>query len=253
MEFSANLGFLWRELPLAARLEKAAEAGFTCVELHDDWAGEDHLAGNARRLGIRIIGLNAAHHGPDFGRAADPAAAATVAEDIRAAARAAKGLGAESIHLLGGKHRGAEAEAAFDAAVAQALDVWTGTVLLEPISEAAVPGYHLPDLDAALSAVARIAHPRLRILFDTYHIGMSEPDLGAAFDRAAPNVGHIQIAAVPSRTEPDRGEIDILAFLRHARASGYRGAVGVECHPEADAPRLDWLPRWRAELAGDRG
>jgi hydroxypyruvate isomerase len=34
LRFSANLGFLWSQLPLLERIERAAASQFTAVELH---------------------------------------------------------------------------------------------------------------------------------------------------------------------------------------------------------------------------
>ena len=33
-KFSANLGFLWPDLPLLARIDAAAAAGFAAIEMH---------------------------------------------------------------------------------------------------------------------------------------------------------------------------------------------------------------------------
>jgi hydroxypyruvate isomerase len=85
-------------------------------------------------------------------------------------------------------------------------------------------------------------------MFDTYHMGMSEPDLLAAYARSHDHVGHIQIASVPARAEPDTGTINILAFLEAARHLGYDADVGVEFRPAGSEPRLDWLAGWRARL-----
>ena len=228
-------------------MAKAAAAGFDLVEIHDDWA-EPGLAQALERHGLGLVSLNTAHHGAAFGRASEPGAAETVRSDLEAACRAGKALGASAIHVLAGKGQGAAADAAFDAALRHGLEVWPGTILIEPFCAEAVAGYHLGSLDAALAVIERVGHPRLKLMFDTYHIGMSEPDLGEAFARVRAHVGHVQIASVPGRSEPDTGRIDILAFLESARDLGYDEAVGVEFRPAGEAPRLDWLDRWRDRL-----
>jgi len=85
-------------------------------------------------------------------------------------------------------------------------------------------------------------------MFDTFHVGTMEGDLAAAYLRAGDTVGHIQIASVPGRAEPDTGDLDILRFLETALAGGYRGDVGVEFRAAGNAPRLDWLETWRSAL-----
>jgi hydroxypyruvate isomerase len=46
-------------------------------------------------------------------------------------------------------------------------------------------------------------------------------------------VGHIQIAGVPGRHEPDEGELHYTWLLRKLDALGYPGHVGCEYRPRA--------------------
>jgi hydroxypyruvate isomerase len=43
----------------------------------------------------------------------------------------------------------------------------------------------------------------------------------------------VQVAGVPSRHEPDEGELDYPAFFRALDAAGYDGWVGAEYRPRA--------------------
>jgi hydroxypyruvate isomerase len=59
-----------------------------------------------------------------------------------------------------------------------------------------------------------------------------------------PVIGHVQIAAVPSRAEPDEGEIDYRTVLAELDKLGYDGWVGAEYKPRADTDDgLGWMQR----------
>jgi hydroxypyruvate isomerase len=58
-------------------------------------------------------------------------------------------------------------------------------------------------------------------------------DLIARFEKHLPLVGHVQIAAVPSRAEPDEGEINYPAVFAALDRLGWSGYIGCEYRPRA--------------------
>ena len=105
------------------------------------------------------------------------------------------------------------------------------SILIEPICRAAIPGYFLHDLDQAAAILAEVGDPRLRILFDCYHV---ETEHGRCLERflgVAGLVGHVQIASVPGRNEPTLGGLDYGALLPAMVGAGYAGAFGCEYRP----------------------
>ena len=57
--FSANLGFLWGELPLLERIERAAAAGFLAIELHWPYETSAQAVRDAcARHGLELLGIN---------------------------------------------------------------------------------------------------------------------------------------------------------------------------------------------------
>ena len=59
-------------------------------------------------------------------------------------------------------------------------------------------------------------------------------------------IGHVQIAAVPDRGEPDRGEINYPWLLAELDAMGYAGMVGAEYLPRTSTTEgLAWLEQFR--------
>jgi hydroxypyruvate isomerase len=72
-------------------------------------------------------------------------------------------------------------------------------------------------------------------------------DLATHLRALLPVIGHVQIAAVPDRGEPDQGEVDYLWLMAHLSALGYTGFVGAEYRPRAGTlSGLGWLNRFRA-------
>jgi len=68
-------------------------------------------------------------------------------------------------------------------------------------------------------------------MFDAYHVGVSEGDIFTKLARHVQLIGHVQIAAVPSRAEPDEGEVAYGNFFRELDRLGYEGWVGCEYRP----------------------
>ncbi len=75
-------------------------------------------------------------------------------------------------------------------------------------------------------------------------------DLIRTIRKCAPVLGHIQIAGVPDRHEPDDGEINHPHLFRRLDELGYAGFVGCEYRPRAGTSAgLGWLRRWREQQA----
>jgi hydroxypyruvate isomerase len=232
MRFLANLGFLFPGRPLAAQIAAAAAAGFDGVEFHDQVQRDDPhriadlLAGHGLAAGSLNSGM-----GDSFGLAAMPGQEARFAADLALAHRAAVAIGAPAIHILAG--RGATDDATYRANLRRALDLTDRLLLIEPISPAAVPGYHLASLAQALAVQAALGVPRLRVMFDWFHMAATLGPQGAAAALAAhrDRIGHVQLASWPDRAEPGA---DLVAL---AGAAGF-GTVGLEyrpTRPEAEA------------------
>ncbi|MDF1750950.1 MAG: TIM barrel protein, partial [Alphaproteobacteria bacterium] len=67
-------------------------------------------------------------------------------------------------------------------------------------------------------------------------------DLIATIERHIQKIGHIQIAGVPSRNEPDTGEINYPFIFERLDQLGYDGWIGCEYVPRGDTwAGLSWL------------
>ena len=135
MRFSANTGFLYRDLPFPDRIRAAAAAGFDAVEFHDEAQDADpgQLAAVLAEAGLPVLGLNT-RMGDTSGCAAIPGAEAQARADIDAAVRVAQAVGAGAIHVLSGKAEGEAARACLIRTLRHALDVFDGRILMSPPS-----------------------------------------------------------------------------------------------------------------------
>lgn len=253
IRLSANLGFLWTELPLPEAIAAAARAGFDAVELHWPYATPAAEVGAALdAAGLPVLGLNtvrgdvaAGENGLAAlpGREADARAAIEQAFDYGAA------IGALSVHVMAGFASGAAAQETFLANLSFAADRAAEHgmgVLIEPLNRRDAPGYFLQTATQAAALIAGLGRPEVRIMFDCYHLQIMEGDLTRLFDRVAPMVGHVQFAAVPSRAEPDEGEIAYGWLLPAIARLGYAGAFGAEYRPRAGTDAgLGWMRAFR--------
>lgn len=231
LQFSANLGFLWNDLPLPERIRAAARAGFDAVEFHDvaQSCDQAQLRDILHETGLPLCSLNT-RMGGTAGCAALTGQEDQARRDIDGALETARNLGAAAVHVLAG--RGDGHRPAYLRALRHALDRGDAIILIEPISRAAMPGYYLNDIAQAAGIVQEIGHPRLKLLFDCYHIAMEGHDVTASFAQHAALIGHVQIASVPGRNEPGTGDsLDYARLLPQMRRAGYAGFFGCEYRP----------------------
>jgi hydroxypyruvate isomerase len=125
-------------------------------------------------------------------------------------------------------------------------------LLIEPINRRDIPGYLLDRQDDAHAVVRQVGAPNLKVQMDLYHCQIVEGDVSTKLRQYVPTgrVGHVQIAGVPERHEPDDGELHYPYLLDLLDALGYAGFVGCEYRPRAGTSAgLGWWRR-RPERAG---
>ncbi len=248
-EFSANLGFLWAELPLPKAIHAAARAGFDAVECHwpyDTPASETKAA--LEQAGLPMLGLNTARGSPgENGLAALPGRKDEARAAIDQALGYAHETGTKSVHVMAGNTSGQAAHDCFLSALdyackqAEALGI---TILIEPLNGYDAPGYFLHDVDQALGIIKSVNRPNLKLMFDCYHVQILHGDLTRQLDKCLPHIGHIQFAGVPDRGPPDQGEVNYTHIFGHIRALGYAAPLGAEYKPQGKTETtLDWMQK----------
>jgi hydroxypyruvate isomerase len=167
-------------------------------------------------------------------------------QEIARAVDYAAAAGVEAVHVMASRTDGSpESEACFRDNLLHACDlaaVHSLNVLIKPINTRDVKGYHLSTTAHAEQIINDLARPELKIIYDCCHMQIMHGDLTRTLEKLLPNIGHIQIAAVPDRGEPDRGEIDYRWLLGHLSAYGYQGHIRAEYRPRSNTEvGLGWM------------
>ncbi|XP_034036642.1 putative hydroxypyruvate isomerase isoform X4 [Thalassophryne amazonica] len=220
LRFCANISWLFTELPeLSQRIHSAASAGFRAVEVAWPYDSDlDELQRAQQATGVEVVLINTPLgdvKAGDLGLAAVPGREAEFRRGLDLALKYAKALDCRRIHLMAGRlpagsHRAAvakEMEAIFVQNLQYSADVLLQegiTGLIEPIN-------------------TRITDP-------TYFLD-------------SPHQGHIQIAQVPGRNEPDSaGELNYRYLFNLLETLGYQGYIGCEYKPlRSTNEGLGWL------------
>jgi 2-dehydrotetronate isomerase len=252
--FAANLGYLFTERALLERIDAAAAAGFKAIELqfpYDVPAAAVRAA--IERNKLTILGLNTPPGGRDgeFGLAAVPGREKDWQTLFTRALEYANAIGASAIHCLAGKvapEQRPAADRVFIDNLARAADLAAAkkiTLLIEPINGRDRPNYFLNHVEHAADIVAKVAKPNIRVQFDFYHVQIVGGDLIHRLEKYLSVIGHLQCAAVPTRHEPDEGEINYPAVFEAVDKLGYRGWIGAEYRPRGRTEEgLGWAQKY---------
>jgi hydroxypyruvate isomerase len=260
-KFSANLSFLFTELPFLDRFEAAARAGFVGVEYHSPY---EH---DAREIARRLadLGLTQALFNlplGDFdagerGLAILPERQLEFRSGVSRALDYAEALGCHRLNCLAGlTPPGADratVEATFIENLSYAAEVAQRRrvrLVIEPLNTRDNPGFFLNRTDEALSIMDRVKSDNLYLQADIYHMQIMEGDLARRLEAAAPRIGHIQIADNPGRHEPGTGEINYAFLLPFIARLGYDGWIGCEYRPRTTTEAgLSWMTAHRGDSA----
>jgi hydroxypyruvate isomerase len=119
-------------------------------------------------------------------------------------------------------------------------------VVIEPINPRNVPGYFLNDFGFARDLIRDLKIPNLKLQFDIYHCQIIHGDVTMRLREMIDIIGHIQIASIPSRHEPDDEELNYPFLFGELDRLGYGGFVGCEYHPRgATTDGLAWFNPYR--------
>jgi 2-dehydrotetronate isomerase len=256
--FAANLSMMFNEVPFLERFEAAAKAGFTAVEFLFPYDHPAEVVGerlHKNGLTQALFNLPPGNwNAGEKGFAALPDRFGDLQESLRTALPYAQATGVKRLHLMAGiADRGdPKAVAAFRKSV-----IWTAEflkphgldVVIEPINPRNVPGYFLNDFTFARDLILELKIPNLKLQFDIYHCQIIHGDVTMRLHELMPITGHIQIASIPSRNEPDGEELNYPYLFAELDRLGYRSFVGCEYVPRGNT--VDGLG-WFKPYAGVR-
>ena len=244
--FAANLSMLYPEHGFLDRFAAAAADGFEAVEYLFPYAHEPALLSRCLAdAGLKQVLFNAPPgdwNAGERGIACLPGREAEFRQGFDEALRYAHALDCPRVHVMAGIAPAgverARLRATYEANLAWACERAGGRdILIEPINTRDMPGFLLNRQDEAHEVVRAVGSERLKVQMDLYHCQIVEGDIATKLRRYLPTgrVGHLQIAGVPDRHEPDGGELNH-AYLFElvdelAAASGWTGWIGCEYRP----------------------
>jgi 2-dehydrotetronate isomerase len=255
--FAANLTMMFNEVPFLDRFERAARAGFTAVEYlfpYDFPVAEIAARLNAYGLEQALFNLPPGDWAAgERGIACIPGRLDEVMAGVERALPYARATGVKRVHLMSGlgDRRDPLQVDAYRRAVTHAGVRLAGEgieLVIEPINGRNMPGYFLDDFDFAVDQIADLGLDHLKLQFDVYHRQIMHGDVTMALRALMPLTGHVQVASVPSRHEPDGEEINWPFVFAELDRLGYAGFVGCEYIPAGvTEDGLGWFSPWAGQ------
>lgn len=252
-KFAANLTMMFNEHAFPQRFAAAAAAGFSAVEFlfpydHSpqevaSWLQQNQLENVLFNLppGDWAAG--------ERGIACLPGRASEFQAGVARGIEYALALGTKRVHMMAGLvPAGADLSlyrAQYLANLQYAARALAGhgiSLLIEPINGRDMPGYFLHSQAQAHALREESGESNVKVQMDFYHAQIVEGDLAMCFRKYADGIGHVQIASVPSRNEPDDGEVNYPYLFKLLDELGYDGWVGCEYRPRGRTEDgLGWL------------
>lgn len=244
----ACIDTLYTELPWLARFQAAKDDGFEAVEFWD-WRIRDIAATRnaADAAGIAICGFN----GDADYSLIDPAHKEKYLEYLKQSIAAAKQLGASSVTIHsnalgdGGIVVNHYRELSDTVKLCSMYDCLLECVRLSEAERIDLnlealnittdhAGNFLKTTQMGAEICRLIGSPRLKLLYDVYHMQLNEGSICDTLSKYADQIGHIHVADAPGRHEPGTGEIQYKKVISHLEALGYTGFIGYELFPVKD-------------------
>lgn len=266
LKFAANLSMMYTEVPFLERFALAANDQFKGVEFLFPY--EYSAADIARQLslnGLEQVLFNAVPGNWDAGErglACLPGRQAQCLAGVEKALEYATVLGNRRIHFMAGivpdDLSPAVAHECYcqNLSRAAALAAQAGVMLLiEPINPFDMLGYFLTTQQQAHQLIELLNQPNIKVQMDIYHCQIVEGDLSRKLTTYIPTgrVGHLQIAGVPHRHEPDNGELNMGYLFDVLRQLDYQHWIGCEYRPAGRTREgLAWLERERHKDKGEK-
>jgi 2-dehydrotetronate isomerase len=248
IRLAANLSMLFQEHDFLDRFAAAAEAGFRGVEYLFPYAyRREDLVRCLSEAGLEQVLFNLPPGDWDAGErglASLPGREAEFQASVAEALHYAEALDCPSIHAMAGLlPEGADRETVeahhhtylnnLRFAAGEAANAGRD-LLIEPINQRDMPGYFLSRQADAIKVIEAVGADNLKLQFDLYHCQIMDGDLIRHMERQFHAIGHVQIAGVPERHEPDVGEVCYPEVLARLDSLGYTGWVGCEYRPASN-------------------
>ncbi len=255
--FAANLSMMFQEVDFLDRFAAAAAAGFEAVEFAFPYAfPAEAVAGRLAEHRLIPALFNMPPGNLDAGErglASLPGREDAFRDGVTRAVAYAQTLGCGTLHVMAGLLPEETLREVYERQyvanlrhAAQACASAGITLVIEAINSRDIPGYFLCYQGQARRIVEAVGASNLKLQLDLYHCQIMEGDLARHIRDLLPVVGHVQVAGVPDRHEPDRGEVEYRYLFDLLDELGYAGWIGCEYRPRGQTEAgLDWFQRYR--------
>jgi len=242
---SVCIEMIFTEVPFLERIDKAAEVGFDAIEFWN-WDNKDlpAIKAAAARNGLGIASFQSNLGGTLIHPDQRERFVAGVAKSLVKAQE----MGTPALFLLTdelGEDRSVRFQFPELSEEAKYQSVFDGLHALAPLAEAAGvalvleplnvhvdhPGYFLNRSKVGLELIRAVGSPRIKLLYDIYHMQVMEGNIIDTLTRNLDAIGHIHVADVPGRHEPGTGELNYGNIFRALRRAGYDRTIGFEFEP----------------------
>jgi hydroxypyruvate isomerase len=247
MQLAFCLETLYTDQPFRQRLKSARADGIENIEI---WDWRDKSAGLQAALTTEGLSLTNLSANRQFSMI-DPNDQTAFLHELRQSALIAKTLRCPYIMLLaqplgeGGRARTPKSVAAsrwrnqlLDTAerAVQAAAELDLQLLLEPLNDRDDhPDYILNSSQLSFQIIREINHPRLRVLYDIYHMSVMGEDIFKDIRENLDAIGYFHLADIPGRAEPGVGHIAYERIIQLLRSENYSGMLGFEFYPSLPA------------------
>ena len=101
-----------------------------------------------------------------------------------------------------------------------------------PIEMVGVPGYQGDHTDYCMDIVKQVGSPRMKLLFDIFHVQIMDGDIISRIRQYKDYIGHYHTAGNPGRGElDDTQEINYRPIMKAIAETGFTGYIGHEFIP----------------------
>ena len=256
IKLSANLSFLFTELPFEKRFNAASDLGFKAVEFLFPYNYQiNHIKSWLEEANLKLILFNSFPGNLEKGEkgiACLMGRENEFKEKFSIALEYAEKLKCPFIHIMPGieldeKYRNKYRDI-FKKNLSYAASLSKGkniTILIEAINDKDIPSYHLNYVSDAIDIIEELKHPYLKLQLDLYHAQIMSGNLTSIIEKSISYTKHMQIASPPYRHEPDKGEINFQYIFSIIEKLKYDGYIGCEYNPSTNTKdSLHWAQNY---------
>ncbi len=245
MKFSFCLEMFYTEVPFIDRLKLAKNDGISFFEFWD-WRNKDlnALKQQMKLLKMQVLNISGNRN---YGMI-DPDERDHFLGEVRETGAVAKDLGCPTLMLLvqslendgGGRLPSIALENEeivqniinCGKEVGKIADELKLNIVIEPLNVVLDhPRYVLNASGMAFDIIQAIDHPRVKVLYDIYHMAMQDENIPDDIEDNFEYIGYFHAADKPGRFEPGSGEIEYPKIFSLLTLLNYQGTVGFECLP----------------------